>query len=71
MDPTNDDLSEDLHEAVKKFSCLWDLRVQGYRDRSAKENAWRDIQKELRVEYEEVDLDDLKKKWKRLRDYFV
>ena len=40
---------ERLMEEVRKFSPLWDVSTNAYRESKAKENAWKVVAKEVNV----------------------
>ena len=64
----SDDFQETLVEAIRKYPCLWDQRERAYRDKRKKEEAWLAVKKEVDVE---KSLEEMKKTWKHLRDYYV
>ena len=43
----SDTIKEKLIELVRAFPCLWRPKVDGYRDLIAKENAWKEVAKQV------------------------
>ena len=44
-------LEKKLIELVRTFPCLWQISTLGYRDMKMKENAWKELQVQVRVHY--------------------
>ena len=40
-------MDEKLTEAVRNYPCLWLVNSKGYKDAVAKENAWKEVAKEV------------------------
>lgn len=38
---------EKLIESVKKYPCIWDVRLHSYKCNTTKDNAWRQIMREI------------------------
>ena len=62
------DVQEALVEAVVKYPCIWDQREKTYRDARKKEAAWDAVRAEVGGSQS---IEDLKKMFKGLRDYYV
>lgn len=43
----SDTIEEKLIELVRAFPCLWRPKADGYRDLIAKENAWKEVAKQV------------------------
>ncbi|XP_066988678.1 uncharacterized protein [Macrobrachium rosenbergii] len=56
---------EKLIEEVKKHPCLYDLRLEEYRDQQIKDIAWEEIARKLNR-----DCKTIRQEWKKLRDCF-
>ena len=65
------DMDEMLIESVKNYSVLWDPRCKIYRDRQKKEQAWLAVLQSMKNSWPELEVEGLKKNWKKLRDYYV
>ncbi|KAJ2945256.1 hypothetical protein O0L34_g9328 [Tuta absoluta] len=70
--------SEKLILKVQVRPCLWDMSDKSYSDRLAKRLAWEQIAQEFNEDWSSYTskkknetTDDLTKKWKHLRDYYV
>ncbi|XP_063623009.1 uncharacterized protein LOC134795107 [Cydia splendana] len=53
-------------DLVQDYKCLWDQRDARYHARDHQRNAWREISEEMKIP-----VDELKKRWKVLRDTFA
>ncbi|XP_061716981.1 uncharacterized protein LOC133524846 [Cydia pomonella] len=53
-------------DMVQEYKCLWDQRDARYHARDHQRTAWREISEEMKIP-----VDDLKKRWKVLRDTFA
>lgn len=62
------DLSERVVEAVRKYPCLWDPSSLEYRDRRMKDEAWKAVIEEVG---DNRTLEEVRKLWRYLRDYYV
>ena len=38
---------EKLVEAVREFPCLWKVKSKSYKDQTARENAWKEVSKQV------------------------
>ncbi|XP_049808634.1 uncharacterized protein LOC126251926 [Schistocerca nitens] len=63
--------------AVEKRACIWDIRIEDYKDRNKKDAAWRDICCELFPDFKEHTRTERKsvgqkaqQKWRNIRDYY-
>ena len=65
------DMDEMLIESVKNYIVLWDPRCKIYRDRQKKEQAWLAVLQSMKNSWPELEVEGLKKNWKKLRDYCV
>ncbi|XP_041989211.1 uncharacterized protein LOC121740538 [Aricia agestis] len=70
--------SEKLILQVHLRPCLWNISEKSYSDRLAKRLAWEQIAQEFNEDWSSYTtkkknetIDDLTKKWKHLRDYYV
>ena len=41
------DAKEKVIEAVRAFPCLWTVKSKSYKDQNAKENAWKEVSKQV------------------------
>ena len=39
---------EKLVEAVRGFPCLWKVKARSYKDQTAKENAWKEVSRQVK-----------------------
>lgn len=44
---TNMDGDEQLIECVRELPCDWKTRLKSYKDQTAKENAWKEVAKQV------------------------
>ena len=61
------DDNEMLIEVVRSFPCLWNMSLREYKDGRIKENAWCKVAEKLGG----TSVDNIKRRWKNLRDRFV
>ena len=59
-------MEETLIEAVRQQTAIWQVTSRSYRDIRVKENAWKEVAREL-----DISVELAMKKWKSLRDRFV
>ncbi|CAL1297322.1 unnamed protein product, partial [Larinioides sclopetarius] len=69
--------NEFLISLIQERPVLWDKTLEIYRDRTATENAWREVCREIRDDFERLEEKERKnfgkevmKRWKNLRDAF-
>ena len=59
-------MEETLIEAVRQQTAIWQITSHSYRDIRVKENAWKEVAREL-----DISVELAMKKWISLRDRFV
>ena len=45
------DVEERLIEAVREFPCLWRVNCRAFKDAIAKENSWKEVSNQVRLNY--------------------